>query len=56
MEISWLRPYRYEGNKYYGGLEDLGNFKEGFCFKIVARNDALWNICADTLNEKIEWM
>jgi hypothetical protein len=51
MEIMWLLKYQLDDatGKFSGGLEDLGNFHEGFCWKIVASNDALWNMCADTM-------
>jgi hypothetical protein len=38
------------------GIEDIGNFKEGFCFKLVSKTLAIWNICADSYREKVEWM
>jgi len=27
---------------YNGGLEDLGNFREGFCWKVVNMDDSMW--------------
>jgi hypothetical protein len=34
----------------------MGNFKEGFCFRLVAKTGVIWNICADSLNDKESWM
>jgi hypothetical protein len=34
----------------------LATWKHGACFKISVKNDAIWNICADTLAEKDKWM
>ena len=45
-------------NKYQGAVEDVGNFNEGFCFKLRQRNEGVieWVICADTQEEKGSWM
>jgi hypothetical protein len=37
IELKWLEPICSDPNdpsKFAGGLEDVGNFKEGFCFRI----------------------
>jgi len=41
-----------------GGLEDMGDFQEGFCFKVFANSpDAeTWIICVDDLMEKAKWI
>jgi hypothetical protein len=41
-----------------GGVEDEGNFKEGFCFKLsfVLDGKKQFIVCADELNVKEEWM
>ena len=41
-----------------GGVEDEGNFKEGFCFKLsfVLDGKKQFVVCADELNVKEEWM
>lgn len=39
-----------------GGLEEVGNFKEGFCFRIKSQTLAIWNLCADTFKDKAKWM
>jgi hypothetical protein len=28
------------------GIEDLGELKEGFCFRLRTKNDLIYNICA----------
>jgi hypothetical protein len=42
-----------------GGIEDLGNFQEGFCFKIKGQskiNSFKWVICADDYSNKANLM
>ena len=34
----------------------MGNFKEGFCFRLTTKTNAVWDICADSLKEKERWM
>ena len=43
-------------SKYIGGLEDIGNFREGFCFRLKSKTRIVWNVCADTLDVKLKWM
>jgi hypothetical protein len=40
-----------EQAEYKGGIEDFGDFPEGFCFKINT-GTAVWVICADTASDK----
>jgi len=35
-----------------GGLEDLGNFREGFCLKVLTDSDDAWIMCCKNLVEK----
>lgn len=49
-DITGKRP------KWKGGLEDIGNFDEGFCFSVVAEEVTTWVMCAETADEKEEWM
>lgn len=39
-----------------GGLEDLGNFREGFCFRILGSHKINWIMCGDALSDKENWM
>jgi len=39
-----------------GGLEDSGDFKEGFCFQMTMTNDRAWDLCAETAEMKKSWM
>ena len=41
---------------YRGGLEDIGNYKDGFCFRFRLQTRLLWNVCAETLPLKEKWM
>lgn len=37
IELKWLEPINYDPTNpesISGGLEDVGNFKEGYCFRI----------------------
>jgi len=40
FEIDWLLPmyidYAHPG-VYKGGIEDLGNYREGFCWKLTLK-------------------
>ncbi len=39
------------GKYIKGGVEDMGNFKEGFCFSLNYKKDgkkSKWIICSDT--------
>ena len=49
--MDWIEPTvtgdRVQG--YKGGLEDIGNFKEGFCFRLKSTTNVIWNICADSM-------
>jgi hypothetical protein len=42
-----------------GGVEDVGNFAEGYCFMIKFTNynkNFIWELCAETIYEKDKWM
>ena len=45
--------------EFSGGIEDYGNFKEGYCFKLteMASNAGeTYIICADNPVDKEDWM
>jgi len=51
IQIEWLEEIKVDAfhpDVLKGGLEDIGNFKEGFCFRLNSRTEVIWNICADT--------
>lgn len=59
MPINSIKPVTMKRNGYSGGVEDLGNFKEGFCWKVNAMvdgNDNTWIMCTEDLFEKEAWM
>jgi len=59
INIDWLEDIKVDAfhpDILEGGLEDIGNFKEGFCFRIKSKTEVVWNLCADTNREKVEWM
>lgn len=46
-------------SKYKGGVEDIGNFTEGYCFviKFVHNgNKKIIEFCSESINEKDNWM
>jgi hypothetical protein len=45
-----------EGDKFGGGLKDMGNFSEGYCFKINTRQFMTWILCAENEGEKSKLM
>lgn len=45
-----------DNNIYLGGIENYGDFKEGFCFNINMKNEDKITICSDTQIEKEKWM
>lgn len=48
LEIHWIEGITRDTNyELHGGLEDIGNFKEGFCIRIKSKTRAVWNMCFD---------
>lgn len=50
---------KQKGNTFKGGIEDLGNFKEGHCFivkYISLSNKGILEMCTENLIQKNEWM
>jgi hypothetical protein len=45
-------------DSYTGGIEDYGNFNEGFCFRVNLKEGdyGIWTICNETLKEKKKLM
>jgi hypothetical protein len=42
-----------------GGVEDVGNFEEGYCFMLKFINYSahiIWELCADDIVQKTKWM
>ena len=58
IPYSSLYPQEPANSKFLGGVEDIGNFKEGFCFKLKQRSSGTieWIVCADTPDEKGQWL
>lgn len=59
LAISSIKPITKTKMGLSGGVEDLGNFKEGFCWKVNADNDGeevTWIMCTLDLFEKETWM
>lgn len=46
-------------NEYLSGVEDQGNYQEGYCFKLRVKNCGFSEfliLCSDSLAEKKDWM
>jgi hypothetical protein len=58
MTIDRLMPVT-NASPVRGGVEDIGNFDEGYCFMlkfIKSMKHYIWEICADSLEVKDNWM
>ena len=60
LTVSSLAPQLEWDTRYEGGVEDQGNFREGFCFrlnrKISSGGIEKWITCADNMEDKALWM
>lgn len=56
LHMDSIKPIIKTKKGLSGGLEDIGNFKEGFCFKVVSSAEESWVICLDDMTEKLQWM
>jgi len=57
LPINAIKPIFFSAEKgYQGGLEDTGNFREGFCFSVITMEAGSWVCCAPNLEEKEDWM
>lgn len=59
INLSQIKPALKSKKGFIGGIEDQGNYKEGFCFRINANGgteDLIWVLCCDSLTIKNEWM
>jgi len=59
IEVDWLLAVEEDAAKpdlLKGGVEDIGNYREGACFRIRSKTNAVWNLCSDTLPEKAAWI
>lgn len=58
LELKDLYDIEIQGDGgFKGGVEDLGNFKEGFCLLLKGKNKIMkfkWVVCAEDINEKFE--
>lgn len=56
MSVNSILPITFQGETFSGGLEDIGQFSEGYCFKVENRLEESWNLCCNQLEEKIRWL
>jgi hypothetical protein len=56
IALAAIKPVVKTKKGISGGVEDLGNFREGFCWKVVKSDDSQWIMCTNSLQEKEEWM
>lgn len=56
LPLAKLLPQH--GRTFKGGIEDEGDFKEGFCFKLsfIMEGKKTYVICAEEKEHKTEWM
>jgi len=56
LSIHDIKPISKNSKGFSGGLEDLGNFKEGFCWKVLTSEEEEWVMCSDNLEAKENFM
>jgi hypothetical protein len=59
MEISWTLPYDINDDTgiYSGGLvEGTTGSLAGVCWKLYFDNNSFWDMCAETIEKRTEWM
>lgn len=56
LHFDIIKPIVKTKRGLSGGLEDLGNFKEGFCFKVISTAEESWIMCLDDANTKAQWI
>lgn len=56
LMLDAIKPIHQTKTGTIGGLENIGNFKEGYCFKCMTVPGAVWIMCADSLDVKNTWM
>lgn len=58
MELKDLYDINIQSDgNFKGGIEDIGNFKEGFCLVLKGKNPKekfKWVVCTDDPNEKFD--
>jgi len=56
LHMNIIKPIIRTKKGLTGGLEDIGNFKEGFCFKVISGSEESWIMCCDSDSDKLMWM
>jgi len=56
LPIHEMKPVVRGKIGYSGGVEDIGNFREGFCWKVVKSDDVEWIMCSSSNDKKEDWM
>lgn len=56
MPTNQIKPIIVTKNGVSGGLDDIGNFKEGYCWRVIQSDDVNWVMCSDALDDKEGWM
>lgn len=53
LHMNIIKPIIRTKKGLTGGLEDIGNFKEGFCWKVISGAEESWIMCADSDSLKL---
>jgi len=56
LHMDIIKPIVKTKKGLSGGLEDIGNFREGFCFKIISVAEESWIMCLDDITSKNQWI
>lgn len=57
--MQTIKPVIKSKKGYQGGVEELGNFREGFCWKVnamIGGDEITWIMCTQNLTDKEVWM
>jgi len=46
--MAGIKPILKTKKGFMGGLEDQGNYAEGFCFRINAIPETIWVVCVSS--------
>lgn len=56
IDLKEIKPITINERTMIGGVEDAGDYTEGFCIDISVLNDKIFTVCLDSSEEKRKWM